>query len=468
MSEKKVLDYFYEISKIPRKSGDEMEISNYILNLAKAKGYKTIQDEIGNLTVFKPGNSKSDKTLIIQSHLDIVYDREEDAIDYEKGIEIIEKDGYLFANKTTLGADNGIGVAMMLKILEEEELSHPNLILIFTVQEEIGLIGASNLDLSEIQGDYLINLDSEEEGEFTIGCAGGVTSEIEISITKDESKLNNAIKLTANNFPGGHSGMEIDKNIPSAVRNMANFLQILDSKIEYELVSFEGDGLNNIISRKCEVIINYDEKCDLLREELDKFNDYLNKIYTNNPHFSVEELQRKNDNALSKESKEDLLFLLTALPQGIISMSFNIEGLVQTSSNIGIVKMKDDSIIIESSTRSSVDFETEIAKKQIEALAKKSNATVRFFGEYPAWELKSGSKLQEVFLEEYEKNFGEKGKTSALHAGLECALFTNKIKTIDAISIGPNTYDVHSVKEHVEIGSVNRTWELLKSVMERL
>lgn len=468
MSEKKVLDYFYEISKIPRKSEDEMKISNYILELAKAKNYKTIQDDIGNLTVYKPGNNKSDKTLIIQSHLDIVYDREEDAIDYEKGIEIIEKDGYLHANKTTLGADNGIGVAMMLKALESDEIKHPDLILIFTVQEETGLIGASKLDLENIEGDYLINIDSEEEGNFTIGCAGGTTSEIELPVEFEENTKDKTYRLTANNFPGGHLGMEIDKAIPSAIRQMANLLSILNPIVDYDLISFEGEGLNNIISRKCEVKISTNNEYELIEKEVNRLNEYLNKIYPNKPEILIEEVSHEGKKVLKETSKQNLLFLLNTLPQGIISMSFANEDLVQTSSNIGLVKMKKDSIIIESSTRSSVDFENEIAKKQIEDLAKKSNATVRFFGEYPAWELKSGSKLQEIFLDEYEKQTGKKGMTSALHAGLECALFTDKMEDIDAISIGPNTYDVHSVNEHVEIESINRTWELLKAVIERL
>lgn len=464
-----VVDYFYEISKIPRKTGDEKELSDFIYKIAKNKGLKVEQDNLYNLIIEIPGTNKSDKKLILQSHLDLVYDSLEDANSYECGINIINEDGFLKANKTTLGADNGIGVAMMIKLLESEDILHPNLILIFTVQEEIGLIGANSLDFDNIIADYMINLDSEEEGKFTIGCAGGVRSEVSIPIKMEKKSFNNIVKISCVNFKGGHSGLEINKNIPSAIKSVSNLLLILKSKMDYDLISIECKGNANSISRDCSVKIGIKADYKIVKEEIDRLNKYLKLNYSEEV-LKAEILNISNEIklGLTESSKDKILFLISTMPQGAISMSPFIENLVQTSSNIGIVSQEENMTRVVSSTRSSVDYEKEILKGEIELLAERAGGNVVFFGEYPAWELVPDTKLQKVFLEEYKNLFRKTGKTIAIHAGLECALFTSKIKGIDAISIGANIFDVHTTNEKVEIASVERTWELLKNVLEKL
>lgn len=472
-----VIKYFKEISKIPRETCKEKQISDYLVKFAKDRKLEVTQDELYNVIIKKSSNIENYKgpTLILQGHMDMVYVKDTDSNHiYENGIEIVENDGYLYGNKTTLGADNGIAVAYCLAILDSNIIKHPNLEVIITVQEEGGLVGAQVLNTDNIKGKYLLNIDSEEEGVFFTSCAGGVRNYVRIPVVKEKIKFDTLVSISISGLKGGHSGMEIDLERGNTIKLMGRLLFKLNSD-DLHLSSVQSLGKANAISNRSNALIaitsntlpDMIEKIKeieaLFKKELE-FTDNLNidikLIYNNNNEEVID--------AYTDETKDKIIKVIMLLPNGVINKSFAIPGLVQTSCNVGSLEESENYISILSSVRSSVESQKNNVCDCITIICNSYGAECEFFNDYPQWEFKADSKLREILMEVYEDTFHKKPKITAIHAGLECGYFDKKLKDVDMISIGPNLYEVHTTNEHVSIESVRNVWILIVKLLYRL
>ena len=474
-----VFKYFEEISKIPRCSGHEQEISNYLVSEGKRLGLETIQDETLNVIIKKPATEgyENNPGVILQGHMDMVCEKNKDTEhDFTKDeIKLRLEGDHLYATGTTLGADNGIAIAMGLALLASDDIPHPPLEVVYTVNEEVSMIGAMNLDGSLFKGRYIINLDSEEEGKITVSCAGGVTAVVTINKEyKEITYPKTAYSLVIKGLQGGHSGMEIDKQRGNSNVLMGRVLNNLckNGKIEYDLVNIHGGLKNNAIPREAECVILVDSQYEeSLQKEISKMLNILKNEYkTSDPEVNLEchKLEENYDKALTNEVKEKIISVLNLMPRGIQTMSADIEGLVESSTNLGVVVTNDDEIKFELATRSSVKSLKDDLNDRMDLLCKSLGVKFDLEDDYPEWEYVKNSKLEKICVDTYEEVTGKKPEIIAIHAGLECGLLLDAIKGAEAVSIGPDLFDVHTPNEHLSIGSTERTWEYLVAVLRNV
>lgn len=470
---KRVFYYFEELCKIPHGSGNTKEISDYLVNFAKEQGLAYIQDEMNNVVIFKPATPgyEDAPAVIIQGHMDMVCEKRPDVDhDFTKDpLNISVKDGYVTANGTTLGGDDGIAVAYGLALLESKELAHPSLEVLITVDEEIGLLGAVGFDCSVLKGKRLINLDSEAEGSLWISCAGGLSGISTIPVQRVEAE-GQKIQVKISGLMGGHSGAEIDKKRANANVLMGRFLYELQKTADYEIISMAGGQKDNAITREC--------VAELLCEDVQAVKDCAAKVqkglreeYTGSDEgitLAVTELGTAKEMVLHPTSKSKVLFFLMEIPFGIQKMSGSIEGLVETSTNIGIMCLDEEGFLGTSSVRSSVGAAGEALSDKICYLTEFLGGEYTVQGAYPAWEYRKDSPLRDQMVEVYEKMYGEKPNVVAIHAGLECGLFYQKIQGLDCVSLGPNMKDIHTSEEVLDIASTERVWNYLVKVLEAL
>ncbi len=471
-ADNKVLHYFEEISKIPRASGDEGHIADYLMNFAEKRGLYASRDKANNVIIKKPA-SVADSTcapVIIQGHIDMVYVRSEDCdIPYEQGIKLIEEDGWLKAKGTTLGADNGVAVAIALALLDSEDIRHPALEAVFTASEEIGLLGAAALDYSKLEGKYVINLDTEEEGVFFTSCAGAFRNELLIPIEYESVNNGIGIDIVIGGLSGGHSGMEINEGRGNAICLLGRLLAELPSGPR--LCSVKAEGKMNAISVRAEARLvcpkeQLEEIKTLFKSMEQAFKHELqgrDEVY-----ISLDELGGGEYKCLKDESKSRLVSAMLLLPDGVLGMSFDVPELVETSANTGVAETGDNAVSFLSCVRSSLGSRKEQLRRKYAALAELCKGESICTGEYPQWEHKNHSPLREISMDCYESLFGEKPRQAAVHAGLECGFFAERLEGADVISYGPNLKDVHTPKEHLEISSFLRMWELTAAILEKL
>lgn len=470
--------YFKEMNKIPRGSGNEKAVSDWLVEFAKKNSLEVIQDEALNVIIKKPGTEgyENSSPVVIQGHMDMVCEKNNDTKhDFEKDpIKFIVEGDFLRADGTTLGADNGIAVAFGLAILASSDIAHPPIELLVTTEEEIGMGGALALDPKNLQGRMLINLDSEEEGKLLVSCAGGVREIISLPITWEkcgESFISYAVKIRG--LKGGHSGMEINKERGNSNKLMGRFLDDLKENVSFKVASLDGGAKMNAIPREFDAVLLVNGENEVeLEQKVKKWNTILKNELSGvdpNVELQLEKIDKKYDKVLSYETTDKAIKLLVLIPSGVQTYSMDIEGLVVNSTNLGVVITKGDRILFESAVRSSVKtLKEEICRRGI-ALAEIIGAEIVFQSNYPEWQYNPNSKLRTVFEEEYEKLYGHKPEISAIHAGLECGLFGGKFgEEMDMISLGPNMYDVHTPDEHVSISSVERVWKYLLAVLENL
>lgn len=474
----KVFYFFEEISKIPRGSFNEKGISDYLAAFAEERNLSYVQDEFNNIIMRKPASKgyENSDTVILQGHMDMVCEKEpESNHNFEKDpLTLIVEGDFLRADKTTLGADNGIAVAMILAIFDSNDIKHPPLEAVITVQEETGLLGATNLDTSSLKGRYFINIDSEEEGELLIGCAGGARTELflplEWTMIEDDYTV---CRISLSNFQGGHSGSEIDKGRGNAILLLGRFLHQLSLELPFEIFELSGGAKMNAIPRAATATIAIDpynlEKLQTLCEEWKQIYEveYLNIEDEFKFEMRIEEGYETRF-VFSEKSKHSLLQLFMILPNSIQSMSFIVPGLVESSLNLGVLTTTDESVIFESAIRSSVPTRKEHILSQLKTIAELFNAKLIVSGEYPAWPPTVESKLRTLFIDVYRDVFGKEMKTGAIHAGVECGIFQKKIEDLDMISFGPNMYDVHTPRERLSISSTERSYDLLLAVLEKM
>lgn len=465
---KKVFRYFEEICSIPHGSYHTDKIADYIVDFAKNHKFEYFKDSYNNVMIKKnaSANYTGNSTVIIQGHLDMVCAKDDSTdIDFEnQGIDIEYDDKYIFAKGTTLGGDDGIAVAMALAVLDSDNIIHPNLECVFTTDEEVGMLGANAMDMSNLKGKYMLNIDSENEGEFTVSCAGGETLVVEIKKENSRKNYSHSIQITVNGLIGGHSGIEIDKGRANAIILMGKILDDINKKTDIQLVSVDGGQKDNTIPIACCATINTND-ITTVQQIVDDCREKIEKEYS-----GVEKSLNIFTKPVDFKAGFDngVIPFLAKVTNGVRAMSKDIPGLVQTSSNLGIIRTENTKTVITFSLRSSVDAQKLTLHNEIESLAKCYNANISSFGDYPAWEYKKNSRLQELCKNVYYEQYGTKPEIAAIHAGLECGIFCSKLKDLDCISFGPNLLDIHTSKERMEIASVERVYRFLLNLLTQI
>lgn len=473
----RVFELFKEISQIPRCSGNEKMISNYLLKFAQNNGLEAMQDEAFNIIIKKAATKGYEKapTTILQGHMDMVCEKNKDVKhDFNKDpIELLVEDDFVRANGTTLGADNGIGVAFCLAILESDNIPHPPLEVVITTEEETGMKGATKLDKRNLNGKILINLDAEEEGVFIVSCAGGITTKVRLNLAFEEIKSNGCFyKIEVNGLKGGHSGVEINKGRANANKIMGRILDDLENLIDYRISSINGGTKINAIPRDAETIIYIENSKNIdMQSFTSKWKNILkNELKASDPNVNVDikKVTFDANKVLNKKTTENMVSYLLLVPDSVQTMSMEIENLVESSANLGIVRTASDHILFESSIRSSVKTLKHKIVNTIGRLANLIDAKMTTEGDYPEWQYDPDSKIRKIFEKVYLESYEKKPKITAIHAGLECGIFKEKLGDIDMISFGPNIYDVHTPNERLSVSSTQRTWEFLLKVLKSI
>ena len=472
-----VFRYFAEMSEIPRGSGNEKAISDYLVNFAKKHDLEVIQDEVLNVIIKKPATKGYENApcVILQGHMDMVCEKNKGTDhDFEKdALKLKIVDNYIYADNTTLGADNGIAVAYALAILEANDLEHPALEVLITSEEETGMGGAINLDPSHLKGEYLVNLDSEEEGYLLVSCAGGVRTKQTLSIVWEDADTNlTAYKIDITGLKGGHSGSDIIKQRGNSNKLMGRILSKLNDEIDYSIANVDGGAKMNAIPRECEAVILTDSKNEkILCETMENLNNtFKSELATSDPDVSIEvkKHEDKVEKVLSKETMTKLVSSLVLIPNGIKTMSMDIEGLVESSTNLGVVITHDNEITFESAVRSSVKSLKYNVINEMKCIANLLDCEFLADSDYPEWSYKADSKLREICQNVYNNKYNKEAKVVAIHAGLECGLLLEKMPHVDAISLGPDMFDVHTPGEHLDIDSTQRTYEYLLDILKNI
>lgn len=459
--------FFEEISKIPHGSGSEGALCDYIEDFANRHGLFCLRDEYDNIIIKKPASpGRSGRpTVILQGHSDMVLARSPECEkDLEKeGLSIYRDGDFLRAHGTSLGADDGIALAYALAILDSDSIPHPPLEVLFTSGEEIGMSGAMGLDSSKLSGRLLINIDSDEEGVFTVGCAGG--ARLDISLPVEREPLNGfSYSLSVSGLIGGHSGIDIDKNRVNAIKLTAKMLSEIKGA---RLVSLSGGTADNAIPNDAKAVFATGFPIS------DKAQENIKNLFSEMTVGESEAVYSlceapKCENAISEKATAAALSLLSEIPSGVVDMSRDIPGLVETSLNIGTVSLTEDALLLGVSLRSSKGDEKERLAKSITDIAKRHGAKAERHGDYPEWEYRRDSylrdKMSEVFLEAY----GYLPKIITVHAGLECGILSRKIAELDCVSIGPDNFNLHTPDEHLSLSSTARVFEYLKLLLEKI
>ena len=476
----KVFHYFAEISKIPRASKKEKEISDWLVKFAKERKLKVIQDEHYNVIIKKKATEGYEdfSPLILQGHMDMVWEKNKDTeFDFStQGIELVIDGDFLKANGTTLGADNGIAIAYALAILDSDDIKHPALEVVITTDEEDGMSGVANLDFDEFDGKTLINLDTEEYGEVYVSSAGGTRTETKfIFETKKIGNGYTPISIEVKGLSGGHSGAEIHKNLGNSIKILSEVLYHLSKKYEMSLIHIDGGGKVNAIPREAvaEIAVKLDgDSIDEFKKLAElAFENILKdfKVSDKSPILAIEKMEEKNL-GISLGDTLNIINFLHEVPNGVLEMSKHIEGLVETSINIGFISTEivdgNVKIRIKSLARSMANDPLNKLVEEITDLTRKHDANIKIAASNPSWEYKEDSKIRELIAKSFKEITGNEPVIKAIHAGLECGVFTQNIKGADVVSIGPNIYGAHTPEERMDIKSVDETWEWLLKILE--
>lgn len=462
----RVFHFFEEISKIPHTSENTKPIADYLVSFAKERSLEYYRDGADNVIIRKkatPGYENK-PTVIFQGHTDMVEDKTEDAgIDMKKeGLKLYRDGDFIRARGTTLGGDDGVAIAYSLAVLDSSDIEHPAFEALFTSDEEIGLLGATALDTSHLSGKLMINIDSDVEGIFTVGCAGGLRTDMAMSV-ESEPCSETLYKLSVFGLLGGHSGTEIDKGRLNAIKILIEILNECDSP---RIFSLGGGNADNAIPRNAECVFAAKNISYIVESVLPNF---LKKYKEIESGISITlEKSELSGAIITKEDTKRIIDAALEIPSGVYGMSKEIEGLVETSSNLGIIKANADEAVISTSLRSSKNSEKEALKQKIREIAKKHSATLSERGEYPAWEYKPKSYLCDVMKRVYENLYGKKPEIVTIHAGLECGIFSEKIEGLECVSIGPDNFDIHTTEEHLSISSTARVFDYLKEVLREI
>lgn len=472
---KSVWSNFVELTKIPRPSKKEEKIIAYMKNWGESINLPTIVDGVGNVIIKKPATSgyEDRKTIILQAHLDMVPQKNNDKVhDFEKDpITAYVAGDWVTADGTTLGADNGMGVALAMSILESKDVEHPALEALFTIDEETGMTGAFGIQPDVLSGDILINLDSEEEGAICIGCAGGTNANVEFLFDRETPSSNStSYKIHIKGLKGGHSGVDIPLQRANAAKLLFRFLFEANKKVALQLSGFETGNMRNAIPREGWAIVTVDKTSDfeaLAKEYQAAYkNEY--KEADENLEFYVEKTSAP-EFVIDKATKDALIKSITATPNGVMRMSMSMPGIVEASTNLSIVKLEGDKIEVSALLRSSVDSSKKEIEDAFEAIYTLANADkVWFDGQYPGWKPEPNSDIVRIMDETYTKLYNKKADIYAIHAGLECGLLMGVYPNLETISVGPTIKFPHSPDEKIEISTVKLVWDFLLETLKQI
>ncbi len=470
--------HFNELRKIPRCSKHEEKVREYVLNFAKERGLVAAADEAGNVVISKPASPGYEKKsiLVLQGHLDMVCEKNSDKIfDFSRDPIELKIDGdWLTADGTSLGADNGIGVATTLAILEDDSLKTGAIEGLFTIDEETGLTGAFQLSQSFLIGRTMLNLDSEEWGAIYVGCAGGGDTQIELPISTEPVPVGaTCVLLKVHGLRGGHSGVDIHEQRGNAIKIMARLLNKTrkDKDISFQVVELTGGSKRNAIPRECfaKVVLNPDNAENFKNTIETEAQSILVEIKPIDPDFKISiESTEVPGKVLNNVSQDKVLNLLNGLPHGVLAMNFDIPELVETSTNLAIIATQENAIQIDMSTRSSINSSLEAGRSMIKSIATLAGATVNQNTPYPGWKPNLDSKILKLTKGIYTDILGKEPEIKAIHAGLECGIIGEKFSGMDMISIGPELKYPHSPEEKVDIGTVKQFYDLVLKIMEKL
>ena len=468
----KVFKYFKEICAIPHGSGNMDKISEYCTRFAKENNLKYVCDEAKNVIIYKEGTNGYEKSepVILQGHIDMVCQKTEDCeIDFEKdGLDIFFEDGFLKAKNTTLGADNGIAVAMIMAILESKDIAHPPIEAVFTTDEEIGMIGATKLDFGLLKGKRMINIDSEEQNVLTVSCAGGSEVKIDAQITRKKVEKTK-VTLKIEDLKGGHSGVEIHKGRVNANILAGRILMKLREKVDFDIIDVSGGDKSNAIPVLFKANLAVSDKEAFVNEAEECYRIIKNEIKAREDDASIRiHYGEKGElDAFSDFDTQRIINMLVLTPNGVIDMSAEIENLVETSLNLGILKTTENTVTMQYALRSNKKTALDYLENRMNVFAKAFDCECSIFGRYEPWEYNENSRLRDLYVSCYENKFLKKPVIEAIHAGLECAVFSGKIEGVDCISIGPDMFDVHTVKERLNTESVKNVFEVLCEVLSK-
>lgn len=473
----KVFYFFEEITKIPHGSGNEGALAQYIMDFAKERGLECRRDAADNVVVKKaatPGYEQA-PGVIFQGHIDMVCEKLGSVEhDFTKDPLQLEIDGdFIRAKGTTLGADNGIAVAFTLAVLDSTTLAHPAVEAVFTTNEETGMDGAKALDTSDLKGKYFINMDSEEEGKFLVSCCGGRRVQVTLPVEKVAKKADEeAYVLRIRGLKGGHSGSDIHLQRASANKLMGRLLDALQAKVAFSLVRVEGGKMDNAICREADAVLTMTaedaKEAEKIVADMEK---ELQKEYHRTETDMIitwEKAKETVTDVMTEATKRHVIAILLLIPYGVETMSMDIEGLVESSSNIGVVRTDETGIHFDSAVRSSVASRKEVICRKIAVIAELCGATVESSNDYPGWIYSDDSKLLVLLQDAYRTATGREPELTAIHAGVECGLFAEKMPWLDMVSLGPDMYDVHTPEERLSISSTVRTWEFMKEALKNM
>ncbi|MBR4426028.1 MAG: aminoacyl-histidine dipeptidase [Oscillospiraceae bacterium] len=472
LAPERVFGFFEELCAIPHGSGNTRAISAHLAAFARDRGLRHIRDAAGNVLIFQPGTPGREglEPVILQGHMDMVCEKTADCpLDLTKdGLRLAVEGDMVYAEGTTLGGDDGIAVAMMLALLDDPTLPHPPLECVFTVDEEIGMLGAAALDVSPLLGRRLLNIDSEAEGVFTASCSGGrvVTAELPLRRAPWQGQ---AQLLRVEGLTGGHSGVEIDRGRANAVQLLGRLLYVMDRRAPLRLALARGGGKDNAIPVRAEaLLLSADPEahaavCEAMGAALRE------EFAATDPGLRVTLEAAENPGLpLDADSSRRLLTALLCMPGGVQAMSPYIPGLVQTSLNLGILETGEDAAQAVFCVRSALESGKEMLTDRIAALAETLGGRVSVSGDYPGWAYRPESPLRSLLTEVYREQYGAEPHIAAIHAGLECGLFAGKLPGLDCVSIGPDLTEIHTPRERMHIASIQRTWALLTETLKRM
>ena len=466
-----VFRFFEELCAIPHGSSNTKAVSDWLMDFARERGLEAYQDGLNNVIIIKEATSgyESAEPVILQGHMDMVCEKAPGcAKDMEKeGLDLAVDGDAVYAEGTTLGGDDGIAVAMALAILDADDIPHPRLEAVFTVDEEIGMLGATALDVSMLRGRRMLNLDSEEEGVFTVGCAGGNLTQCTLPLTR-APYAGKALTVTVGGLRGGHSGAEIDKGLGNANMLMGRLLYAASRKAELRLVEVNGGLKDNAIPRETvATLVTTDPEAVLaVCRELDA--QLKNEYRTTDPDVFVTAAESTASLPMDDDTTRRVLCFLTCAPNGIQAMSADMPGLVQTSLNLGILKTEKDAVIASFCVRSSIDGQKQMLVERLTCMTEALGGTVEVCGDYSGWEYRPDSPLRELLVEVFTQQYGHAPRIEAIHAGVECGIFSGKLPGLDCVSMGPDLTEIHTCREKLYISSVQRLWTMVLETLKRM
>lgn len=494
LSPTEVFSYFQEICAIPHGSGNTGMIADYCLEFAKLHGLKARKDTSDNVVIFKAGSSGYEdcEPVILQGHLDMVCEKEPDC-DIDMSVQSIKTctDGKMvWADGTTLGADDGIAVAFILAVLASDTIAHPPIQAVLTSDEEIGMLGARDLDTSDLTAKRLINIDSETEGVLYVSCAGGVRAECDIPVVYEDAvgwvsggeQDDNASDAAGNGqvcfevkisgLAGGHSGVEIHKQHTNAIRLLASLLSHASCMADFRLVSLSGGGKENAIPKEAKAVVSV-RSCDATTfEQSIKESEavWMQEIRVTEPHakIEVEKTDAAADKVLNSHSTANVIYALWLSPDGVYRMSQEINGMAQTSLNLGTAYLDADKLVYKYLIRSNTVAGKKLLLERVTTFVKHLSGKVVTMSDYPAWEYKSDSQLRKICVDSFTNVYGHEPEVSSIHAGLECGILAGKMPGVDMISFGPTLESVHTPDECMDVASVERTWEYLMEILKSI